>query len=268
MYLMPDIVNDIKSMKIRSSKTIAVSSLRFLLDFAKKNGFGSRFNEKVSQLESARPTTTVMLRNVLENIKKEPSIKKINDAIQRIESMQDGINKNASVLHGKIMIHCNSTELDKAVIANKSRIKEVFVTDTGPRKQGLLSAKELRAAGIKIKYITDSAAGYYMQDVDMVAVGADAITQNGIVNKIGTLLMAVAADAFSRPFYVIADTMKYHNGKVKIEYRDPLEVTKKLPGSVILNPGFDVTPWRYVTAVVTDQGVKKPLQVMKELRNV
>ncbi len=264
---MSDIVKDIKSMKIRSSRTITLESLKYLKQFAKKKGFEKAFSKKIHELETARPTTTVMLANVLEKVKKKPGMMILEEQIKYIESLQENINKHAkSVLKGKIMIHCNSSELDAALIANKSKIREVYVTATEPRKQGLLSAKELRSEGVKIKYITDAAAGYYMQDVDMVAVGADAITWKGVVNKIGTLLLATAADALGKPLYVVANTLKYHKEKVKIEFRDPDEVTKKLPDSVILNPGFDVTPWRYVEGVVTEQGVKRPVQILRELR--
>ena len=264
---MSDIIKDIKSMKIRSSRTITLKSLEFLKKFTKKNGFEKVFFKKIHELETARPTTTIMLVNVLDKIKRRPGINTINEQIAYIESLQPKINKYAKVLHGKIMIHCNSSELDAALIANKSKIKEVYVTETEPRKQGLLSAKELRKAGIKIKYITDAAAGYYMEEVDMVAVGADVLTWKGVINKIGTLLMATAADAIGKPMYVVANTLKYHRDNVKIEYRDPNEVTKKLPDSVILNPAFDITPWRYIEGVITEQGVKRPVQVLRELRS-
>jgi len=263
---MSNIVSDIKSMKTRSSRTITLESLKYLKKFAKKKGFEKPFYEKVRQLEQARPTTTVMLANVLAKVKKKPGINTIDESIELIESLQEKINKHAKVLRGRIMIHCNSTELNSAIIANRSRIKEVYVTETEPRRQGLLSAKELMKEKIKIKFITDAAAGYYMQDVDMVAVGADAITWQGVVNKIGTMLMATAADAFNKPLYVVANTLKYHKEKVKIEFRDPDEVTKKLRDSVILNPGFDITPWRYVEGVITEQGIKRPVQILREMR--
>ncbi|MFH1420942.1 MAG: hypothetical protein ABIG30_03155 [Candidatus Aenigmatarchaeota archaeon] len=254
---MRDIVNDIRTMKIQSGHTIALESLKYLKQFAEKHGFGSAFNGRVRSILDARPTE-VMLQNVLKELSKKKTSNKINELMSRINSMQPKINKNVSkILRGIIMVHCHSTELNNAIIASKRKVKLVYVTETRPRMQGLITAKEFIKSRVKIKFIPDSDMGYFMDKVDVVCVGADAITPKGVINKIGTLPMAAVARDFKKPFYVVANTMKFTRKKVVMESRSAKEVTTKLPKKYVLNPAFDITPWRYVTAVVTEKGARR-----------
>ena len=98
---MTDIIKDIKTMKIRSSRTITLESLKFLKQFAKKKGFEKAFLNKIHQLETARPTTTIMLANVLSKIKKKPGINTINEQIEYVESLQEKLTKHGGfqVIH-------------------------------------------------------------------------------------------------------------------------------------------------------------------------
>jgi len=120
--------------------------------------------------------------------------------------------------------------------------------------------------------ITDNMAAYVMAQglVKSVIVGADRITANGdVVNKIGTYGLAVLAKEHGIPFYVAApvstlDLNLKHGWQVPIEERDPQEVTHVLgrriapEGVSVINPAFDVTPNRYVTAIITEHGVVRP----------
>jgi methylthioribose-1-phosphate isomerase len=160
------------------------------------------------------------------------------------------------------------------------RIK-VIATETRPLLQGArLTAWELRREGIPVTVITDNMAGELMRRrmVDLVMVGADRIALNGdVVNKIGTYTLAVLARENGIPFYSVAPTssidLTIPNGnKIKIEHRDPREVifvgrTRLMPKGVkVLNPAFDVTPARFVTAIVTEQGIIKPSKLKSLLR--
>jgi methylthioribose-1-phosphate isomerase len=149
----------------------------------------------------------------------------------------------------------------------------VLVDETRPRLQGArLTAWELKQLGIPQTLIADNAAGYFMQSgqVDLVLVGADRIAANGdVANKIGTYKLAVLARELGIPFYSVAPTSTIDlslptGAGIPIEMRDPAEVThvggeQIAPDGVLaLNPAFDVTPARYVTAIVTEQGVVYP----------
>ena len=150
------------------------------------------------------------------------------------------------------------------------RVSEVLATETRPLLQGArLTAWELARDGINVTLIADSAAGHLLNSgrVQAVVVGADRVAANGdAANKIGTYSLAVLAAENKVPFYVAAPTSTVDifvsSGKdIPIEERAPEEVTHvggsrvAADGVRVLNPAFDVTPGRYVTAIVTERGV-------------
>ena len=181
----------------------------------------------------------------------------------------------------RIMTHCHSGEAmsflkhGMARHDNNNYDKKISVvaTITQPLEQGIKTAKELARAKIPVTLVLDSAVGLIMKDVNAVVVGADALRAEGVVNKVGTSLLAFAAKQYGKPFYVIANVLKIDRRKnFKIEERPAAEVfktirtAKTLTGVQIRNPAFDITPWRYVTAVVTDEGIMKPSQLLRRLK--
>jgi methylthioribose-1-phosphate isomerase len=153
----------------------------------------------------------------------------------------------------------------------------VFVDETRPRLQGArLTAWELEQLGIPYTLIVDNAAGHFMRtgQVDLVMVGSDRTAANGdVANKIGTYKLAVVAQANGIPFYPVVPTstidLSVPSGDdIPIEERDPGEVTglrwAQDDGPIapenaqVANPAFDVTPHRYVTGIVTENGVAYP----------
>jgi methylthioribose-1-phosphate isomerase len=146
----------------------------------------------------------------------------------------------------------------------------VLVTETRPLLQGArLTAWELIHDGIPVTLITDSMAGHFMskKEIDCIIVGADRIAANGdVANKIGTYTLAVLAKENGIPFYVAAPTtsidLHLRSGdQISIEFRSPEEITR-LQGMSIApegveatNPAFDVTPHRYVSAIITETGI-------------
>ena len=148
-----------------------------------------------------------------------------------------------------------------------------LLTRPAPLLQGArITTFELMHAGVDVTLLCDSAAAHVMQQgkINAVLVGADRITRNGdTANKIGTFGLAVHAHAFGIPFWVVAPTTTIDpdlaTGElIPIEERSPEEVTcgfgpRTAPDGVqVYNPAFDVTPHRYVTAIVTEKGVLEP----------
>ena len=148
-----------------------------------------------------------------------------------------------------------------------------LVDETRPRLQGArLTAWELQQQGVPFKVIADGASGHYMrtQGVDFCVVGADRVAANGdTANKIGTYNLAVVAHENGVPFYVAApistiDLSTAGGDEVEIEERPAEEVThigneQITPDDVpVGNPAFDVTPARYVTAIITERGIAYP----------
>lgn len=144
----------------------------------------------------------------------------------------------------------------------------VFATETRPKLQGArLTTYELKRYGIPVTLITDNMVGYVMQKrlVNEIVVGADRIVQDAIINKIGTFTIAVLAKEHDIPFYVAAPTSTFDPTRlaadVVIEERKPEEVThidsqRIAPeGISALNPAFDITPLKYVTAIICESGI-------------
>jgi methylthioribose-1-phosphate isomerase len=172
----------------------------------------------------------------------------------------------------EILTHCNAgwlatIEWGTALapiyrLRDEGRAVHVWVSETRPRNQGLLTAWELREHGVPCTLVVDSAAGPLLASgrVDCCLVGADRIAGNGdVANKIGTALKAVAAKDAGVPFYVAAPLSTVDWGLadgrgIPIEERDRGEVTDEFDIAVF-NPGFDVTPARLVTALITELGV-------------
>jgi len=157
----------------------------------------------------------------------------------------------------------------------------VWVDETRPRNQGLLTAWELAGHGVPHTLIVDNAGGHLMQhgQVDLVFVGADRVTRRGdVCNKIGTYLKALAARESGVPFYACVPTptidWQISDGvkEIPIEERSEDEV-RKVPGvgpsgdfaevtiasaaTRVANPAFDVTPAALVTGIITEQGVAR-----------
>ncbi|MER3543401.1 MAG: S-methyl-5-thioribose-1-phosphate isomerase [Chloroflexota bacterium] len=158
----------------------------------------------------------------------------------------------------------------------------VLVDETRPRLQGArLTAWELKQLGISFDLIADNAAGYFMRtgQVNLVLVGADRIAANGdVANKIGTYQLAVVARENGVPFYTVAPTstidLSLPSGDhIPIEERAATEITEiegvliAPEGVSVRNPAFDITPYRYVTGIVTENGIVYP-PFLKNLRRV
>jgi methylthioribose-1-phosphate isomerase len=181
-----------------------------------------------------------------------------------------------------ILTHCNAGALATAgygtalgVIrgaVEAGKTVAVFADETRPFMQGArLTAWELTRDGIDTTVITDNMSGALMSSgqVDLVVVGADRIAANGdVANKIGTYMVAVLAMEHGIPFYVAApmstiDLATPDGSTIPIEERNPKEVThvgatRMTPAAAkIRNPAFDITPHKYVTGIITENGIAK-----------
>lgn len=181
-----------------------------------------------------------------------------------------------------VLTHCNAGALAtagfgtalgvvRAAVQSGKKI-DVFADETRPFLQGArLTAWELQRDGIETTLITDNMAGHFLKSgrIGCVVVGADRIAANGdVANKVGTYGVAVLAKENNVPFYVAApistlDLTLTSGDAIPIEERSGVEVThiKGLPiapdGIAVANPAFDVTPNRYVTAIITERGVAR-----------
>jgi methylthioribose-1-phosphate isomerase len=263
-----------------------------------KAKFLSQFDKILQAFAAARPTAVNLFR-AIDRMKKAaattgnvPKIKQsLIDEAKAIHAEEEAATQRLSRLGAKlikdgftVLTHCNTGPLATAgygtalgvIKAAREQGKkiEVIVTETRPLLQGArLTAWELMQDNIPVILITDSMAGYFINKgkVNCVLLGADRIAANGdIANKIGSYTLAVLAKENGVPFYVAAPTstidLSLKSGAgIPIEERNPEEVTsikgvRLAPkGVTAANPAFDITPHKYITAIITEKGiVRKP----------
>lgn len=282
-------------MKVRGAGRIARTAVRGLLiaSRASKATSADRFlnelNEVSGFLLKTRPSAVSLpngLRYVLKRVSEAKEkgldvdqLKSITTktALEFIKNSKEAVSKIGEIGAHRIkdgdviLTHCNSdTALTILATAwDYGKKFRVYVTETRPRFQGLISAKILGKKGIPVTLIVDSATRYFMNEIDKVVVGADAIAANGaVINKIGTSLIALAAKEARTVFFVAAETYKFSpetvvGALVKIEERDTSEVfppnkIRKYKSVTVKNPAFDVTPAEYIDLIITEKGIIPP----------
>ena len=161
-----------------------------------------------------------------------------------------------------VMTHSRSSTVLTALVEARldGRDFSVVATESRPGLEGRTLAQALAREDIRVSLIADSAASLAMDDVDVVLVGADTITQEVLVNKIGTRMIGLAARERGLPFYAVCDTSKFINadywrrpvrdeGSVNLASRDaPAEV-------LVVNSYFEPTPLAHFTGIITEDGV-------------
>lgn len=276
----------IKSMKIRGAGRIGRAAARALKGYAykimdlKEEDFKDKMTKAGDILISARPTAVSLpnaVKFVLNGLNEEDMKSSVvKKADEFIESSSNAIKKIGEIGSNRIkdeytiLTHCNSEaaiEVIKAAHKKGKKIK-VFCTETRPRNQGYLTAKALADEGIDVTLIVDSAVRYFIREVNLVVVGADAITANGcLVNKVGTSQIALAAHEARVPFLTAAETYKFHPNTIvgeliEIENRDPNEIhtfeDEYKDKIKLINPAFDVTPSQYIDGIITEVGLIPP----------
>jgi ribose 1,5-bisphosphate isomerase len=259
------IVRDIKSVKIQGARNIARAALKayFLLP-------GKRSKRK---LLSIRPTEP-LLRNVLVKAEKHSYAK----IIYHFKESQEKINYLTPKLIDSgdiIFTHCHSSTVSEALAYAKKKGEkfEVYATETRPLFQGRKTIRDMKHAGIKSTLFVDSAAQIVLtksqntKKPDKFFIGADALLNGGIVNKIGSGMFAHIAYENKVPVYIFADSWKYTSKKVKMEQRSFKEIWARTPGRVkIKNPAFEFVPKKYIKAIVSELGILKYDDFLKKCR--
>ncbi len=293
------VADAIKDMAVRGAPAIGVAAAMGLALSATANRNKSR-NVLMANLEAAadvlrksRPTA----RNLFWAIDKVLTVAQASsgdaqEIAEIVESeakrmAEEDVHANrkigeygAELLHNNdcILTHCNTGTLatvsyGTALAPIRSAIKQgkrihVMATETRPRLQGAkLTIFELLRDKIPVTLIVDGAVGFVMGKglVQSAIVGADRITKKHVANKVGTYLIALAAQANHIPFYVAAPSstfdLRHPVPDFEIEERDPKEVThiggSRIPprGVSVYNPAFDLTPNELVSAFITEKGV-------------
>ena len=281
----------IRSMQVRGAASIGLHAARSLAEHVQglkgtPAEVWQRTLAAARLLDSARPTA-VSLHNclgwVLAAVKPETTVVGQKAAARKAERLvadEVKASRQAIARHGArhvkdgdvVLTHCNSSTVVAILQHAKEsgRAAEVIATETRPFRQGLLTVKSLRKAGIPCALVVDSAVEHVLatREVDLVLVGADTVGADGaLYNKVGTAGVAALAGLHEVPFYAAAGLHKFSRGSdIAIEERSAREVIK--PGEVprgvrVLNPVFDRTPPQRIAAYVTEQGLAAPAQAVQ-----
>ncbi len=284
----------IRDMAVRGAPAIGVAAAYGMM-LAANNG--EDLDAAAKELKATRPTAFDLFFAVDHMLAR---VREGEDPTEAAEEYANTIVERCRAIgeHGehlikdgaRIMTHCNAGAL--ATVDHGTAlapIREawrngkkmfVYVSETRPRLQGMkLTAFELLNEGIPHAIIPDGASGHFLREgVDIVIVGADRIAANGdFANKIGTFEKAVLAKELGVPFYTAAPLSTFdlslkrgedipieHRGEEEVTMMDGMRIAPQ--GCKALNPGFDVTPAKYVTGIITERGVLRPEDIARRLR--
>jgi ribose 1,5-bisphosphate isomerase len=287
----------IQKLKIQGARNVAIAAIKAIQTQAEqtkaktKTQFIGELKEAQTIFSVSRETEPLM-RNAIRWIITQAQ----TASIEKVDALSQSVTSNASIFlrdlaasrertaeigakrirDGSVVFtHCHSSTVTRLVAKAKAngRNFKVICTETRPAFQGRITAKEMVELGIETMFIVDSAARSFMGNVDVVIVGADAITSEGnVVNKIGTSSIAVLAYEARVPFYVVSELLKFdpetlHGECEKIEQRSPAEVWSTGPEKLLVrNPAFDVTPNRYVHGLICEEGIIAPQSIVEVTR--
>ena len=285
--LLSETAESIKTMEIRGAGRIARAAVEALADYARSLDVSDPavFRQEMDKrpiLIETRPTPSLpnAVRSVIRALDEFESVEAAKKAVlsratEFVQRSEHAVERIAEIGHAISLTVISSYPLQPRGGARvhteahrQGKEIEVYATEVD-RGVRTITIRTLNEAGIPTNYIVDSAVRHFINEVDMVFVGADAIAVNGaVVNKIGTAQIALAAHEARTNFIVAAETYKFAprtilGELIEIEERDPAEVlprevAEELPYVRVRNPAFDVTPADYIDLIVTEQGAIPP----------
>lgn len=254
---------NIKNLKIQGARNVAIAGLHALkIDSSER---------AINQLLSLRPTEPT-LRNAITYAKKNG-----------IKSALDYFNKTSPIIHKNgaklikndytIYTHCHSSTVIESFKEALPKKFTVNNTETRPLFQGRITSKELSLLKIPNNHFIDSAMRLAIKHATIAMLGCDAITYNGrIINKIGSELVAETCYTYGVPLYIITNSWKYDTqssefNPTPIEERPAKEVWDNPPKAIkIFNYAFERINPKLVTAIVSEYGILRPKQFVKQAR--
>jgi ribose 1,5-bisphosphate isomerase len=284
----------IRKLEIQGARNVAIAAIKAMQTLAEntkaknKTAFLQELKEAKDLLFTSRETEPLM-RNAVRWVitqAQSSSTEKVDAISQMVSSnvslflqnLEASRERTAEIGSKRIrdgmlvFTHCHSSTVTRMLAKAKVDGKNfsVICTETRPAFQGRITAREMVELDIQTLFIVDSAARSYMGDVDLVVVGADAITSEGnVVNKIGTSGIAVLANEARKPLYVVSELLKFdpetlYGAYEGIEQRNPNEVWKEAPEKLsVRNPAFDVTSSRYIHGLICEEGIIAPQSIVE-----
>jgi translation initiation factor 2B subunit (eIF-2B alpha/beta/delta family) len=265
------------------ASTLCLQAAEALIGFvesAHNDGFASDMQTAAVALAQAQPAMAPLFRLANDVLLAAPDRRQVIEAcrefIARINGSDAIIARTAQSIvpeSGIILTHSFSrTVLTTLFAAHRNgKHPRVVATESRPVGEGLALARTLADAGFETVLIVDAAAGRWMAETNVILVGADAVAGDGIVNKIGTSLIARAAAAEGRPVYSLCSTEKL--APAGFRHRDAArpaqDVGRDIPANVtVWNYYFDSTPLDLFTGIVTEDGMLKPDDIRRRMAEI
>jgi ribose 1,5-bisphosphate isomerase len=284
----------IRGLQIQGARNVAIAAIRAMEALARQTKTRTK-REFLEELSKARQTlfasreTEPLMRNavrlIVNQVEKssEKSVAKLSKMVSRasnlfLQELDSSKDKIAEIGAKRIrdgfviLTHCHSSTVTHLLSKAKRNGKdfEIICTETRPVFQGKITAKEMLNLGIRTTFVIDSATRYFMNQVDLVLVGADAITSEGnVVNKIGTSMVALVAHEARTPFYVVSELLKFDPATMYgdyegIEERSSDEIWKYAPKNLtIRNPAFDITRRDFIHGIICEEGIVSPHSIIE-----
>ncbi|MCX6818283.1 MAG: hypothetical protein NTU57_05505 [Candidatus Aenigmarchaeota archaeon] len=289
------IVRDIKAINIQGAESVAIASVRALAcRFSNSKAKSCRIllcelDNSKRELFATRPTEPLM-RNALNYITSSlvagsKDVVKLRkdfsraraEALAHMEKAQEAIAEEAAkkIKSGMIIFtHCHSSTVMRILKKAKQQGKrfEVYNTEARPLFQGRKMAQELSKAGIKVTHFVDSAASVALAKCDVAFIGFDALTSDGVYNKIGSGMFASVASEHKLPLYVCGDAWKYDADNLRgkgegVECRSPKEVWPAAPRGVkVANPCFELIRPDMISGVISELGAHKHGEFIRRVK--
>lgn len=284
----------IKRLEVQGARNVAIAAIKAIETLAKETKAKNK-KELLKELSKAKEIlfvsreTEPLMRNavrwIISQVERsgKEKVKELSEIVsstsqQFLKNLEDSKEKIAEIgakrirNNSLILTHCHSSTVTYLLKKAKQEGKsfEIICTETRPIFQGRITAKEMLELGVKTTLIVDSAARFFMNQVDFVIVGADAITSEGnVINKIGTSMIALVAHEARTPFYVVSELLKFDPATMygdyeKIEERSPNEIWKKPPKNLVIrNPAFDVTRRDFIHGIICEEGIISPHSIIE-----
>jgi translation initiation factor 2B subunit (eIF-2B alpha/beta/delta family) len=208
--------------------------------------------------------------NIIANKYCKKFLEKLENSEQKIcNNTKKFFKKNATIITHSY----SSTVLNTLLCAKKSGKKfSVICTESRPKNEGIKLAKLLGENNIKVKLFVDSAVFSLIPYADMILIGGDAVTDAGLVNKIGTKGIIMTAHHYYTPTYALCSTIKFLPKKYNVtldHMKDPAEITReKLSNVTPVNYYFDYTPIEYITGIITEKEILEPAKIKEKIKNL
>jgi ribose 1,5-bisphosphate isomerase len=279
----------IRKLEFQGARNVAIAAITATQTLANQTKARTK-KEFLKELLKARETlfasreTEPLMRNairlIINQVEKstEKNVRKLTETVslasqQFLKDLENSKERIAEIgarrirNNSTILTHCHSSTVTHLLkkARQDGKVFEVICTETRPVFQGKITAREMLDLDVKTTFIVDSATRFFMNQVDLAIVGADAITSEGnVINKIGTSMVALVAQEARTPFYVVSELLKFDPATMygdyeKIEERDPSEIWKDAPENLtIRNPAFDVTRRDFIHGIISEEGIISP----------